>query len=69
MNTKTCKGNKKAYYSSGIMVHLNKYSMEWFIENKSMISILWQLPKHMEQAAWMLGSIFEASLNLKTGML
>ena len=35
--TKTCKGNKKLLIiHPAIMVHLNKYSMEWFIENKSM---------------------------------
>ena len=53
-------------YSSGIIVHLNKYSMEWFIENKSK-------DKHSVAASKTYGtsrmdaySIFEASLNLKT---
>lgn len=57
---------RSAFYSSGIMVHLNKYSMEWFIENKSM-------DKHSVAASKTYGtgrmdaySIFEASLNLKT---
>ena len=52
-------------YSSGIIVHLNKYSMEWFIENKSK-------DKHSVAASKTYGtsrmdaySIFEASLNLK----
>ena len=53
-------------YSSDIIVHLNKYSMEWFIENKSK-------DKHSVAASRTYGtsrmdaySIFEASLNLKT---
>ena len=57
---------RSAFYSSGIMIHLNKYSMEWFIENKSM-------DKHSVAASKTYGtsrmdaySIFEASLNLKT---
>ena len=60
------KAVRSAYYSSGIMVHLNKYSMEWFIENKSM-------DKHSVASSKTYGtsrmdaySIFEASLNLKT---
>ena len=60
------KAIRSAYYSSGIMVYLNKYSMEWFIENKSM-------DKHSVAASKTYGtsrmdaySIFEASLNLKT---
>ena len=57
---------RSTFYSSGIMVHLNKYSMEWFIENKSM-------DKHSVAASKTYGTgrmdayyIFEASLNLKT---
>lgn len=53
-------------YSSGIIVHLNKYSMEWFIENKSK-------DKHSVAASKTYGTsrmdayyIFEAALNLKT---
>ena len=60
------KAVRSAFYSSGIMIHLNKYSMEWFIENKSM-------DKHSVAASKTYGtsrmdaySIFEASLNLKT---
>ena len=60
------KAVRSTYYSSGIMIHLNKYSMEWFIENKSM-------DKHSVAASKTYGtsrmdaySIFEASLNLKT---
>ncbi len=54
------------YYNSGIQVHLNKMSMEWFIENKSM-------DKHSVAATKTYGtsrmdaySIFEDTLNLKT---
>ena len=54
------------YYNSGIQVHLNKMSMEWFIENKSM-------DKHSVAATKTYGtsrmdaySIFEETLNLKT---
>lgn len=54
------------WYNSGIQVHLNKMSMEWFIENKSM-------DKHSVTATKTYGtgrmdaySIFEDTLNLKT---
>ena len=54
------------YYNSGIQIHLNKMSMEWFIENKSM-------DKHSVAATKTYGtsrmdaySILEDTLNLKT---
>lgn len=54
------------WYNSGIQVHLNKVSMDWFIENKSM-------DKHSVAATKTYGtsrmdaySIFEDTLNLKT---
>ena len=54
------------WYNSGIQVHLNKLSMEWFIENKSR-------DKHSVAATKTYGtsredaySIFEDTLNLKT---
>ena len=57
---------RSQFYNTGIQVHLNKMSMEWFIENKSM-------DKHSVAATKTYGtsrmdaySIFEASLNLKT---
>ena len=57
---------RSQYYNSGIQVHLNKMSMEWFIENKSM-------DKHSVAATKTYGtsrmdaySIFEDTLNLKT---
>ena len=57
---------RSQYYSSGIQIHLNKMSMEWFIENKSM-------DKHSVAATKTYGtsrmdaySIFEDTLNLKT---
>ena len=57
---------RSQWYNSGIQVHLNKMSMEWFIENKSM-------DKHSVAATKTYGtsrmdaySIFEDTLNLKT---
>ena len=57
---------RSEWYNSGIQVHLNKMSMEWFIENKSM-------DKHSVAATKTYGtsrmdaySIFEDTLNLKT---
>lgn len=56
---------RSQYYNSGIQIHLNKVSMEWFIENKSM-------DKHSIAATKTFGtsredaySIFEDTLNLK----
>lgn len=57
---------RSQWYNSGIQVHLNKLSMEWFVENKSM-------DKHSVAATKTYGtsrmdaySIFEETLNLKT---
>lgn len=57
---------RSQYYNSGIQLHLNKYTMEWFIENKSM-------DKHSVAATKTYGtgrmdaySIFETTLNLRT---
>ncbi len=57
---------RSQYYNSGIQVHLNKLSMEWYIENKSM-------DKHSVAATKTYGtgrmdaySIFEETLNLRT---
>ena len=57
---------RSQFYNTGIQVHLNKMSMEWFIENKSM-------DKHSVAAIKTYGtsrmdaySIFEDTLNLKT---
>lgn len=54
------------WYTSGIQVHLNKYNMEWFIENKSH-------DKHSVAATKTYGTerldaytIFENTLNLRT---
>ena len=60
------KAIRSAYYSSGIMVHLNKYSMEWFIENKSMDMHSVAASKTYGTSRMDAYSIFEASLNLKT---
>ena len=46
---------RSQFYNTGIQVHLNKMSMEWFIENKSMDKhFSWQLLRLMVQAAWSL---------------
>ena len=57
---------RTSWYNSGIQVQLNKYSMEWFLENKSM-------DKHSIAATKTYGtsrmdaySIFENTLNLRT---
>ena len=57
--------SEASFYNTGIQVHLNKMSMEWFIENKSM-------DKHSVAATKTYGtsrmdaySIFEDTLNLK----
>ena len=57
---------RSQWYNTGIQIHLNKMSMEWFIENKSM-------DKHSVAATKTFGtsrmdaySIFEDTLNLKT---
>ena len=57
---------RSQFYNTGIQVHLNKMSMEWFIENRSM-------DKHSVAATKTYGtsrmdaySIFEDTLNLKT---
>ena len=67
LNTpKRARAIRTEYYNSGIQVQLNKVSMEWFIENKSM-------DKHSVAATKTYGtsrmdaySIFEETLNLKT---
>lgn len=57
---------RSTYYHSGIQVHLNRYSMEWHIENKS-------ADKHSIAATKTYGTgrmdaytIFETTLNLRT---
>lgn len=58
--------SSRYYRNSGIQIHLNQYTMEWFIENKSK-------DKHSVAATKTYGtsrldaySIFESCLNLKT---
>ncbi len=57
---------RSQFYNSGVQLHLNKYTMEWFIENKSM-------DRHSVAATKTYGtgrmdaySIFENTLNLRT---
>lgn len=57
---------RSQYYNSGIQVHLNKLSMEWFIENKSMDKQSVAATKTYGTSRMDAYSIFEETLNLKT---
>jgi len=57
---------RSQYYNSGIQLHLNKYTMEWFIENKSMDKRSVAATKTYGTSRMDAYSIFEQSLNLKT---
>ena len=57
---------RSQWYNSGIQVHLNKISMEWFIENKSMDKRSVAATKTYGTSRMDAYSIFEESLNLKT---
>ena len=57
---------RSQWYNSGIQVHLNKMSMEWFIENKSLDKRSVAATKTYGTSRLDAYSIFEASLNLKT---
>jgi N12 class adenine-specific DNA methylase len=67
LNTpKRARATRTQWYSHGIQVHLDKFNMQWFIENKSM-------DKHSVAATKTYGtgrmdaySIFEETLNLRT---
>ena len=54
------------WYNSGIQVHLNKMSMEWFIENKSLDKRSVAATKTYGTGRMNAYSIFEDTLNLKT---
>ena len=53
------------WYNSGIQVHLNKMSMEWFIENKTMDKRSVAATKTYGTSRMDAYSIFEDTLNLK----
>lgn len=57
---------RSEWYNSGIQIHLNKISMEWFIENKSLDKRSVAATKTYGTSRMDAYSIFEASLNLKT---
>ncbi len=57
---------RSQWYNSGIQVHLNKISMEWFIENKSMDKRSVAATKTYGTSRMDAYSIFEETLNLKT---
>lgn len=57
---------RSQYYNSGIQLHLNKVSMEWFIENKSMDKQSIAATKTFGTSREDAYSIFEDTLNLKT---
>ncbi len=54
------------WYNSGIQVHLNKMSMEWFIENKALDKRSVAATKTYGTVRMDAYSIFEDTLNLKT---
>ena len=56
---------KTEWYNSGIQVHLNKMSMEWFIENKTMDKRSVAATKTYGTSRMDAYSIFEDTLNLK----
>ena len=55
-----------SYRSNGIQVNLNKYNMEWFIENKSKDKYSIAATKTYGTSRMDAYSIFEATLNLRT---
>ena len=57
---------RSQFYNTGIQVHLNKMSMEWFIENKSMDKHSVAATKNYGTSRMDAYSIFEDTLNLKT---
>lgn len=57
---------RSEWYNSGIQVHLNKITMEWFIESKSMDKRSVAATKTYGTSRMDAYSIFEETLNLKT---
>lgn len=57
---------RSEWYNSGIQVHLNKITMEWFIENKPMDKRSVAATKTYGTSRMDAYSIFEETLNLKT---
>lgn len=57
---------RNAYYNKGIQVHLNKFQMEWFIENKSLDKSSVAATKTYGTSRMDAYAIFENTLNLRT---
>ena len=57
---------RSQYYSSGIKVQLNKYNMEWFVENKSLDKRSIAATKTYGTSRMDAYTIFENCLNLRT---
>lgn len=57
---------RSQYYNSGIQVQLNKYNMEWFIENKSLDKSSVSATKTYGTSRMGAYTIFENTLNLRT---
>ena len=57
---------RSTYYSSRIQIHLNKYTMEWFIENKSYDKSSVAASKTYGTSRMDAYTIFETTLNLRT---
>ncbi len=57
---------RSRWYNSGIQIHLNKISMDWFIENKSLDKRSVAATKTYGTSRVDAYSIFEDTLNLKT---
>ncbi len=58
--------NRHAYGSSGIQVQLNKFQMEWFVENKSLDKTSVAATKTYGTSRMDAYAIFENTLNLRT---
>lgn len=67
LNTPTrARAVRTQWYTSGIQVHLNKYNMEWFIENKSQDKKSVAATKTYGTERMDAYTIFENTLNLRT---
>ena len=67
LNTPTrARAVRTQWYNSGIQVHLNLYTMEWFVENKSKDNRSIAATKTYGTSRMDAYSIFESSLNLRT---
>lgn len=57
---------RSLYFSHGIQVHLNKFQMEWFVENKSLDKTSVAATKTYGTSRMDAYTIFENTLNLRT---